>query len=106
MRWKRAESATDDDQVRDWQEVRATLLQEAEQVASFSERALARLRKRRGLTQRDVANEMEVSQARIAAIEGRDMASTEIGTIERYVQALGGRLSLVVDVDGDTFLLR
>ncbi|MFC4107823.1 helix-turn-helix domain-containing protein [Micromonospora zhanjiangensis] len=68
-------------------EVRATKLRE--------------MRESRGLTQRQVADRMHVSQPRVAAIEKGEVPATEVGTIERYVSALGGKLEIVADFDGE-----
>ncbi|WBB78249.1 hypothetical protein O7606_18670 [Micromonospora sp. WMMD882] len=48
---------------------------------------------------------MNVSQPRVAAIEKGEVPTTEVGTIERYVSALGGKLEIVVDFDGDRLTL-
>ncbi len=56
---------------------------------------LADLRKRRGLTQRQVATRMEVSVSRVSQIEKGDVSTREV--LDRYVAALGGTLSLVAD---------
>ncbi|WP_347405398.1 helix-turn-helix domain-containing protein [Micromonospora sp. WMMD980] len=72
-------------------EVRATRLRE--------------MREHRRLTQQEVADLMHVSQPRVAAIEKGDVPATEVGTIDRYVSALGGRLEIVADFDGERFAL-
>jgi transcriptional regulator with XRE-family HTH domain len=56
---------------------------------------LAELRKRRGLTQADVATRMDVSTARISQIENGDVSTQDV--LQRYVAALGGTLKLIVD---------
>jgi len=48
---------------------------------------------------------MHVSQPRVAAIEKGEVTTTEVGTIQRYVSALGGRLEIIVDFDGDRLAL-
>jgi predicted transcriptional regulator len=57
------------------------------------------------LTQQDVADRMQVSQPRVAAIEKGEVLTTEVGTIERYVTALGGRLEIIADFEGDRLAL-
>ncbi|MEV0001020.1 helix-turn-helix transcriptional regulator [Micromonospora sp. NPDC050980] len=82
-------------------------------VAEHKERMLAEvratrlreMREHRGLTQQEVADRMHVSQPRVAAIEKGEVPATEVGTIDRYVSALGGRLEIVADFDGDRFAL-
>ena len=56
---------------------------------------LADMRKRRGLTQFQVADRMAVSVARISQIEAGDVSTRDV--LERYVAALGGTLKLVAD---------
>jgi predicted XRE-type DNA-binding protein len=58
---------------------------------------LAQFREERGLSQTQLAALMGVSQPRISKLEKGDLAQFEVGTIERYVQALGGSLRLVVN---------
>ncbi|MFI5832273.1 helix-turn-helix domain-containing protein [Micromonospora sp. NPDC051300] len=82
-------------------------------VAEHKERMLAEvratrlreMREQRGLTQQEVADRMHVSQPRVAAIEKGEVPATEVGTIDRYVSALGGRLEIVADFDGERFAL-
>ncbi|MET8312016.1 helix-turn-helix domain-containing protein [Micromonospora sp. NPDC005173] len=83
-------------------------------VAEHTERMLAEvraarlreMRERRGLTQQQVAERMEVSQPRVAAIERGEVPTTEVGTIERYVAALGGKLEIVADFEGERLALK
>ncbi|MFC5835187.1 helix-turn-helix domain-containing protein [Nonomuraea insulae] len=56
---------------------------------------LAEMRKRRGLTQTQVAERMEISVARVSQIEGGDVSTREV--LDRYVAALGGTLKLIAD---------
>src|SRR5689334_4349012 len=56
---------------------------------------LADLRKRRGLTQDQVATRMGVSVARVSQIESGDVSTQEV--LNRYVGALGGTLKLIAD---------
>ncbi len=58
---------------------------------------LAEIRKERGLTQTDVAAEMNVSQKRVSAVERGQLTRTELGTVIAYVHALGGRVEVVAD---------
>jgi DNA-binding XRE family transcriptional regulator len=58
---------------------------------------LTEIRKAHGLTQTDIARQINVSQRRVSAVEHGDLARTEVGTIAAYVQALGGHLRLVAD---------
>ncbi|GIH71491.1 helix-turn-helix domain-containing protein [Sphaerimonospora thailandensis] len=56
---------------------------------------LAEMRKRRGLTQTQVAERMGISVARVSQIENGDVSTREV--LDRYVAALGGTLKLVAD---------
>lgn len=62
---------------------------------------LAEIRRRRDLTQVEVAERMGVTKARVSQIENGSVSTREV--LERYVEALGGRLSLVADF-GDELL--
>jgi DNA-binding XRE family transcriptional regulator len=56
---------------------------------------LGEMRKRRGLTQEQVATRMGISVARVSQIEGGDVSTQEV--LNRYVEALGGTLKLIAD---------
>lgn len=56
---------------------------------------LADLRKRRGLTQEQVADRMNVSTARVSQIESGAVSTQDV--LNRYIQALGGTLKLIAD---------
>lgn len=86
-----------------WADVRAKHVAAAgpEEVAEHAERMLARVRahnlaevrRRKGLTQRQVADEMGVSPGRVSQIEHGDLSGLDV--LDRYIQALGGQLGLV-----------
>jgi DNA-binding XRE family transcriptional regulator len=56
---------------------------------------LVDLRKRREMTQEQVANRMGVSVARVSQIENGDVSTQDV--LARYIAALGGTLKLVAD---------
>jgi len=56
---------------------------------------LAEMRKRRGMTQEQVAIRMGVSVARVSQIENGDVSTQDV--LSRFVAALGGTLKLVAD---------
>ncbi|MBX7434227.1 helix-turn-helix domain-containing protein [Mycobacterium sp. Y57] len=59
---------------------------------------LADIRKSHGHPrQADVAELMGVSQARVSKLESGDLSSTEVGTLQAYVAALGGQLRIVAE---------
>lgn len=86
-----------------WADVRAKHVAAAgpEEVAEHAERMLARVRahnladvrRRKGLTQRQVADAMGVSTGRVSQIEHGDLSGLDV--LDRYIQALGGQLGLV-----------
>jgi transcriptional regulator with XRE-family HTH domain len=59
---------------------------------------LADFRKALNLTQVDLAHILGVDQSNISRIERGKLSKTEIGTLESYVQALGGSLEITVRV--------
>jgi len=56
---------------------------------------LGEMRKRRGLTQDQVAKRMGISNARVSQIEAGDLSTQEV--LGRYIAALGGTLKLIAD---------
>jgi DNA-binding XRE family transcriptional regulator len=56
---------------------------------------LAELRKRRGMTQEQVAARMGVSVARVSQIERGDVSTQDV--LNRFVAVLGGTLKLIAD---------
>ena len=61
---------------------------------------LAEERKRRGLTQAQLAQAMRVSAGRVSQIERGELAT--INAVARYVEALGGRLELIASFGDHT----
>jgi transcriptional regulator with XRE-family HTH domain len=56
---------------------------------------LAEMRKRRGLTQEQVAARMGISVARVSQIESGDVSTQDV--LNRFIAALGGTLKLIAD---------
>jgi DNA-binding XRE family transcriptional regulator len=56
---------------------------------------LAELRKRRGMTQEQVATRMGISIARVSQIESGTVSTQDV--LGRYIAALGGTLKLIAD---------
>ena len=56
--------------------------------------ALQDLRKAQKVTQRELAKRLGVSQNRISKIEKGQFDNTQIGTIRKYIEALGGKITL------------
>lgn len=61
---------------------------------------LRELRQQQGLTQQQLADKLGLTQNRISKFERLDLDRAELQTIRRYLEALGGELSLVVDIAG------
>jgi predicted XRE-type DNA-binding protein len=64
--------------------------------------SLKQLRKRLGLTQVDVAEKWGRKQSQVSKVE-RAPEGTELATLVGYVQALGGSISLTIEVDGHVY---
>ena len=60
--------------------------------------ALRQARNDGGMTQVQIAEAMGVSQNRISRMEHGDLATMSLDTIRRYIEALGGKLSLIADL--------
>lgn len=60
--------------------------------------ALREARNEGGLTQSQLAHAMGVSQNRVSRMERGDLSVMSLDTIRRYVEALGGTLSLVAEL--------
>lgn len=70
---------------------------EAHKARMLSEVRAYRLRELRedaGLTQAQVAERIGVGQRQVSKIEHGDLDTAKIGTIRRYLEAVGGSLSL------------
>lgn len=55
---------------------------------------LRELREQAGLTQAELAERIGVGQRQVSKIERGDIENTKVGTIRRYVQAVGGDLTV------------
>ncbi|WP_343710657.1 XRE family transcriptional regulator [Mycobacterium sp.] len=60
--------------------------------------ALRELREAQGLTQTQLAGLLHVSQNRVSAMERGEVGHTQIDTLRRYVDALGGQLRVEVEL--------
>ena len=60
--------------------------------------ALREARTEGGMTQLELAEAMGVSQNRVSRMERGDLSEMSLDTIRRYVEALGGKVSLVADL--------
>jgi predicted transcriptional regulator len=61
------------------------------------------LRERLDLTQVEVAAQLAVSQRRVSRIERGDIERTQVDTLRRYAEAVGGTLRVEVEIGDETF---
>lgn len=61
--------------------------------------ALAEIRKSRELTQGDIAQALQMTQANVSRVERQ--GDLYLSTLQRYVNALGGRLEVAAVFDDD-----
>jgi DNA-binding XRE family transcriptional regulator len=98
---------------RKWREVRAEVHLDEDRIAAHQGRMLAEVRaarlaevrQRHKMSQTQLAERMGVSQARVSAIEKGELPATEIGTIGKYIAALGGQLQIVADFGDEKLVL-
>ncbi|RZU73409.1 helix-turn-helix protein [Micromonospora kangleipakensis] len=96
-----------------WRDTRSRMNLDEAKVAEHTERMLGEIRaerlkevrERHGVSQTELAGRMEVSQARVSAIEKGELSTTEFGTIARYVAGLGGKLQIVADFGDEQVVL-
>jgi ribosome-binding protein aMBF1 (putative translation factor) len=90
----------------DYQAWRASLTDTPEKQAKYAEIAaksdlwlqLVEARQAAGLSQRDLAKRLGVSQAQVARLEKRGYDAHSVNSLRRYVEALGEGFSLEVRV--------
>ncbi|NOL44556.1 XRE family transcriptional regulator [Kribbella sandramycini] len=68
-----------------------------EALAEVRAYQLAEVRKQHGLTQTDLAERLHVTQKAVSKIERGDLTRSELSTVRKYVEALGGKLEIVAD---------
>jgi transcriptional regulator with XRE-family HTH domain len=66
---------------------------------------LKELRKELNITQVELAQLLHVSQNRISRIEHGDIEKSQVDTLRRYVEAVGGTLTIEVQVGDRKFQL-
>lgn len=66
---------------------------------------LKELRKELNITQVELAQQLHVSQNRISRIEHGDIERSQVDTLRKYVEAVGGKLTLEVQVGDRKFQL-
>jgi predicted transcriptional regulator len=59
---------------------------------------LRELREALGITQVQLADALDVSQNRVSRLEHGDIERTQVDSLRRYVEAIGGRLHVEVEI--------
>jgi hypothetical protein len=96
---------------RNWKDVRADAVSGGlvdEDRVTHATRALAdavKAQRSADIRKAQALNQQKVSQARISKIEHGTLTHTEVGTLESYVEALGGRLRVVAEFDDESIAL-
>ncbi|MEV6286570.1 helix-turn-helix domain-containing protein [Kribbella sp. NPDC051770] len=101
---------------RKWKDVRAERIDSPEaeaRVAAQREEALAEqrafrlaeVRQQHGVTQVQLAATMHMSQAAVSSIERGELSRSELSTIRKYVEALGGKLEVVASFGDEKLVL-
>lgn len=102
---------------RNWKDVRAELKADGafnpdemarirqQSLAEIRAHRLAEIRKSQDLSQQAVAEAMQISQARVSTIERGELPRTEVGTLQAYIEALGGRLKLVAEFGDESLIV-
>jgi predicted XRE-type DNA-binding protein len=67
--------------------------------------SLMAIRKARGVSQVQLASTLEVSQNRVSQIERGQIDKTQLDTLMRYVEALGGKLTVSAQIADETIVL-
>lgn len=74
-------------------------------VAEARQWKLQELRKQVDLSQERIADELDISQARVSKIERGDIDRTQVETLRRYAAALGGELRVSIDLGDSSYQL-
>lgn len=85
-----------------WDEVRAKRPANKARVAEHIARIkaeqhaykLREIRKQQGITQKELADRMELTQPTISALEAGDLEKSGLATVRAYVEALGGSIEV------------
>ena len=59
---------------------------------------LAEIRRQMGLTQKQLAKELNITQPTLSKVESQE--DMQIGTLSRIIEALGGKLELIAHLPG------
>jgi ribosome-binding protein aMBF1 (putative translation factor) len=64
---------------------------------------LSEVRRARDLTQKDVARKLHVGQNRVSDIERGELDRVQLDTLRRYIEAVGGKLHVEVELDDSRY---
>lgn len=67
--------------------------------------SLMAIRKARGVSQVQLASTLEVSQNRVSQIERGQIDKAQLDTLMKYVEALGGKLTVTAEIADETIVL-
>ncbi len=73
-------------------EERKARIEQSQKLLLMEYDLLSQLRKDRDLTQKELADVLEIRQSAISKLESQD--DIMLGTLERYIHALGGELEI------------
>lgn len=96
-----------------WRDTRAKRKPDEDAVAAHRETflqqersyVLRELREEQGLTQRELAERLHLTQPTVSALEGGDLDRSALATLRSYVNALGGSLEVTADFGGRRFVI-
>ncbi|WP_426227565.1 helix-turn-helix domain-containing protein [Pseudarthrobacter sp. DSP2-3-2b1] len=77
----------------------------AEMLREVEAYRLADLRKELNVSQKTLAQLAHISQNRVSQIERGDIEHTQIDTIRKYVEALGGTIEIRVKIANESYIL-
>lgn len=63
---------------------------------------LSEIRKALSITQKDLAERLGLAQGEVSRFENAEITGAKIGTLDRYVEGMGGRLRLVAEMPDGT----
>lgn len=63
---------------------------------------LSEIRKALSITQEDLAERTGLAQGEVSRFENAELTGAKIGTLERYVEGMGGQLRLVAEMPDGT----
>jgi len=83
-------------------ELEAAIEQQYQRIRAYQ---LKEIRSAQKVTQVELSSEINVSQSQISQLERGDLSTTQISTLQKYIEALGGQLRLVADFGTTSYTL-